>query len=237
MGALFLAVCLWGTGADADDATLKDGAPPPAGDRRHLLSLSGGIIQPLSRIDFGSIGGGRAQNGDPGLPLGGQYVYFLTPCLGAGVEAGYLDRSGTVSARLFPNAAARVAGDTWLLLGVVRYSLPKLGLARPFLLAGAGGARNTMTVDVRPALWADTATSETRRLIDDSAWTPAASARLGLDFEVDAVRPGVFTVEAGWIGLAAARYGSTPQGQALGLSEVSATLNLLAISARYGWRF
>jgi hypothetical protein len=213
------------------------GKSAPSGGRRQLLSLSLGLIQPVSRINFGSIGGGDAQNGDLGTQLTAQYVYFLTPSLGAGAEVGYLDRAGTLSARLFPAATARVEGYTWVVLGVLRYSLPKLGRARPFLLAGAGGARNTMTVDVRPSVWADTATNETRRLIDDSAWTPAASARVGLDFDVDAIAPGVVTVEAGWTGLAAAHYGSTPQGQKLGLSGVSAPLNVIVFSGRYGWRF
>jgi hypothetical protein len=217
---------------------LMPGAKPaPAGDRRQLLSLSVGLMQPVSRINFGSIGGGDAQNGDLGTQLTVQYVYLLTPNLGAGAEVGYLDRAGTLSARLFPAARASVEGSSWVMLGILRYSLPRLGRARPFVLAGAGGARNSMTVDVRPSVWADTATNETRRLIDDSVWTPAASARVGLDFDVDPFQPGVVTVEAGWTGLAAAHYGATPQGQKLGLSGVSAPLNLIAFSVRYGWRF
>lgn len=85
--------------------------------------------------------------------------------------------------------------------------------------------------------WADTGTHETRRLIDDASWTPAASARLGVDLDVDALAPGVVTLEAGWTGLASARYGATPQGQKLGLGGISGPLNVVTFTARYGWRF
>ena len=209
----------------------------PSDRRRQLLSLGFGLIQPVSRIDFHSIGGGSADNGDLGAQFGAQYVYFLSPRLGAGLDVDYFDRSGTLSERLFPSASASVAGDTWLMLGILRYSFTDRGIARPFVLVGAGGARNSETVDVRPSgLWADTSTHETRRLIDDSAWTPAASVRLGLDFDVDAFAPGVVTLEAGWTGLAGARYGATPQGQKLGLSNISGPLNVISFTARYGWR-
>ncbi len=214
-------------------------APPlPLSERRQWLSLGFGLLEPVSRIDFHSIGGGSADNGDVGAQLAAQYLYFLTPRLGAGLDVDYFDRTGTLSERLFPAASASVSGDTWMMLGIVRYSFSDRGSARPFVLVGAGGARNTETVDVRPSgNWADTGTHETRRLIDDGAWTPAASARLGVDLDIDAFDPGTLTLEAGWTGLASARYGATPQGQALRLSGISAPASILSFTARYGWRF
>ena len=218
------------------------GAPPKgpaeAGPRRHMASLGVGLIEPVSRIDFHSIRGGTADNGDLGIQIGGQYLCMLTPRLGAGLDADYFDRNGTVSERLLPGASASVGGDTWLMLGILRYSFMSRGRARPFLLLGAGGAWNSETVDARPSgVWADTLTHETRRLVDDSAWTPAASVRVGVDIPVNPLQPGVVKLEAGWTGLAAARYGSTPQGQALGLSGISAPLSIVSFTARYGWQF
>jgi opacity protein-like surface antigen len=210
---------------------------PPSRDLRQMVSLGFGLIEPVSRIDFRPIGGGSADNGDLGAGFGAQYVYFLAPRLGVGLDVDYLSRAGTLSERLFPRAAASVGGDTWLMLGILRCSLADRGSARPFILLGAGGGRTSETVDVRPSVWADTGTHETRRLIDDSAWTPAASVRLGLDIGAAAFEPGLLTVEAGWTGLASARYGATPQGQALGLGGVSGPLNILSLTARYGWRF
>jgi hypothetical protein len=217
---------------------------PPAGparaasERRQMVSVGIGLIQPVSRVDFHSIGGGSADNGDLGAQLGVQYVYPLTRRLGAGFDVDYFDRGGTVSERLFPAASASVSGDSSVMLGILRYSFTDRKLARPFLLLGAGGAWNSETVDVRPSgNWANTGTHETRRLIDDSAWVPAASARLGMDFDVDALEPGVVTFEVGWTGLASARYGATPQGQALGLSNIAAPVNIISFTARYGFRF
>jgi hypothetical protein len=218
------------------------GEPAPAfpgpGWRRHLLSLGFGLVVPLgSRVDFHSIGGGSADNGDLGAQFGFQYLYYLSPRLGAGLDVDYFDRSGTISENLFPAATSSVGGDTVVMLGIVRYSFIDSGKVRPFVLVGAGGARNSETIDVRPSIWADTGTHETRRLVDDSAWVPAATGRVGLDIPVDPVDCGVITVEAGWTGLDSARYAATSRGAAQGISGVSGPLNILTFSARYGWRF
>jgi opacity protein-like surface antigen len=226
---------------------VEEAAPPPLPDlpspgeaapssRRQFVSVGIGLMEPVGSVNFHSIGGGSADNGDLGGQVGVQYVYFLTPRLGAGLDFDYFNRGGTISERLYPSASASVGGDTDLLLAVLRYSLADRGTARPFVLVGAGGGWNTTTVDVRPAVWADTGTHETRRLIDDGAWVPAASVRLGVDLDLGALQPGVVTFELGWTGLASARYGATPQGQALGLSGVSGPLNIISFTARCGWR-
>lgn len=211
--------------------------PVPAAKRLRQASIGFGLIEPVSRIRLGVPGGGSADNGDLGVQFGAQCVQFLTPRLGAGVEIDYLNRGGTLSTRLYPSADASVAGDAWVMLGVLRYALMDRGSARPFVLLGAGGAWNKTTVDVRPSTWPDTATHETRRLIDGGAWVPAASARLGLDIDTDAASPGLVTVEAGWIGLGSASYAATPRGEARGVSGATGPLHVLTFTARYGWRF
>ncbi|HEX4048375.1 MAG TPA: hypothetical protein VH309_11100 [Elusimicrobiota bacterium] len=223
--------------SEAELPAAKGAAGGAKAPRAQLLSLGFGLIQPVSRIDFHPIGGGSADDGGFGAQLGAQYVRTIAPRLGAGFDVDYFDRSGTVSPRLYPSGTASVGGDSWVMMGILRYSLTDHGRARPFLLAGAGGAYNTTTVDVRPAVWADTSTHETRRLIDDAAWVPAASIRAGVDVNIDSLDPGVLTFEVGWTGLASARYAATPQGAALGLSGVSGPLNILSFTARYGFRF
>jgi hypothetical protein len=230
IAAFLLAAGAAGARADAP----LPGVPP---ERRRLVSVGAGLVEPVSRISFGSAGGGSADNGDLGVQFGVQYVQFLTKRLGAGLSVDYFNRGATFSTRLYPSADAAVAGDTWLLLGLLRFTLLDRGPARPFVLVGAGGAWNKMTVDVRPSSWPDTATHETRRLLDDSAWTPAAAVRAGLDLVSDAAAPGVVTVEAGWTGLGSARYAPTPRGEARGVGAVSAPLHVLTFAARYGWRF
>lgn len=207
-------------------------------ERRHLVSLGIGFDVPTNSIDFKSIpGGGEASNGDLGVQFGAQYFYYLTPRLGAGVNFDYFDRDYTISPGLFPNATSSVGGDTLLMLGMLRYTLVDDGWMKPFVMAGAGGARNSTTVDVRASNWSDTNTHEVRRLVDDTVWAPAASVRGGIDFYVEPIEPGVITIEAGWTGLASERYGATPQGRAQGISGVSGPLNYITFTARYGWRF
>ncbi|MDP3543109.1 MAG: hypothetical protein Q8T11_11645 [Elusimicrobiota bacterium] len=213
-------------------------APEAPAQRRRMVSIGFGLVEPVSKVHFGGgVGGGSADNGDLGVGLGAQYVHFLTPRLGAGLEADYVTRDGTLSTRLYPAADASVRGDTWLMLALLRYSFLRRGAATPFVLLGAGGAWNKTTVDVKPSEWADTGTRETRRLIDDAAWTPAASARLGVDLDLDAAGPGFVTLEAGWTGLAHAGYAETPRGRALGLEGIRAPLSLLSFTARYSLRF
>lgn len=207
---------------------------------RNLLSPGIGPLVPLGGVDFHSIGGGDASNGDLGALIGLQYLRLLTPRLSAGLDVDYMSRSGTLSERLLPIAASSVFGDTWLALAVVRCSLRERGAARPFFLLGAGGHRTSTLIDARPhvgSAWADSQTRETRRLVDDGVWGPAASVRVGLDFVNDDGSPGIITFEAGWTGLASGHYDATPQGQSLGLSGVSGPINLFSVAARYGWSF
>lgn len=207
-------------------------------ERKHMVSLGIGFDVPTNNIDFHSIpGGGEGSNGDLGVQFGFQYLYFVTPRLGLGGNFDYFDRDYTISPGLFPNATSSVGGDTLLMMGIARYSLADEGWMRPFVLAGAGAARNSTTVDVRASNWSDTNTHETRRLIDDTVWAPAASLRAGLDFYIAPIEPGVVTFEAGWTGLASERYGATPQGRAQGIGSVSGPLNYITFTARYGWRF
>lgn len=211
---------------------------PSAAPGRRLVSVSAGLVRPTSRVGFGGVaGGGSATNGDTGFHIGGQWLHLPHPDLGVGVEVDYAERAGSTSPRLYPNAVSAARGDSWLMLGVLRAWAPRVGRARPWALVGAGGARNTLSIDVRPGNWPDTNTQETRRLVDDAKWTLAGAARLGLDFDMPDTRNGVVTLEAGWLGLAGARYDATPQGNAAGIRDVSAPLHMLTFSARYGWRF
>lgn len=218
----------------AGEAAVPAGAPE-ASAAKGLLSLGLGLAAPFGHVDFRPIGGGGADAGDLGLQLSAQYLRSLSPRLGAGLDVDYFGRSGTISPRLLPGATASVGGDSWVALGVLRWSLAARGTARPFVLAGAGGAWNTVTVDAKPGAWPDTGTQETRRLIDDGAFVPAATLRFGVDLRPESVRPGTVTLELGWTWMDSARYAATPAGRTLGVSRVSGPLSVLSFAARYGW--
>ena len=49
--------------------------------------------------------------------------------------------------------------------------------------------------------------------------------------------PFVFSVEAGWTGLASATYSATPQGRARGISGVTGPLNYFTFAGRWGFDF
>lgn len=203
------------------------------------LSFDFGVDAPLNDVSLsGTSGGDSASDGIAGPLFGVQYLYHPVPRLGWGLEFHYYDRSGTDSPDLLPSSDSHVFGDTLLLLGVMKCSLTDRGPVRPYVLLGLGGHRTTTTIDSHPSpgyAWSDTQTTETRRVVDDSALGLAASARLGLDFGF--AGPFTFGVEAGWTGLTSATYQATAQGRALGISGVSGPLNYFTFAGRWGFDF
>ncbi len=253
-GAIILILLsMWTAEAGAQSVEVAPPAPaapaPPAararlsndelfGPQRQLLSFNIGLAAPLSSVDFSAIGGGSAANGDVGPLLGLQDLYSLTPRWAFGAEAQYALRPWTYSPGLLPNSGASVSGETALLLAELKYSLTDRGRRRPYLLFGVGPGWNTTTIDARPNWgysWPNSGTWEQRRLVNGGAWALAETARLGIDFDLP--WSNVFSVEGGWTGLTSEHYAATVQGQALGLSGVTAPLNYFTLGARLGWRF
>jgi len=207
---------------------------------KNLFSFALGMAAPLSDVDFGAIGGGRANNGDLGPLIGMRYLRSTSRRFAAGFDIDYFHRGGTDSPGLLPLADASVMGDNFLFMGVARWYIFEHGAARPYLLGGAGVSRSWTRIEAAPIpgfAWTDTDTAETRLLVDDSAWALASTARLGVDFDWDFAEPTVFSVEAGWTGLQSRRFGATRAGRDLGLESVSGPLQLFMLSARWSWRW
>lgn len=208
------------------------------GPRSQSLSFDFGLAAPLNDVDFSAAGGGRASNGDLGALFGFQYLKNVSARTALGAEFQYANRTWTDSPGLLPNADSRVSGDSLMFLAELKYSLTERGSARPYVLLGAGAHRTSLTVDAQPVpgfVWSDTNSDEARRLVDGSAWGAAFAARVGVDVAVS--DPMVLAFEAGWMGTTRSRYGATPAGKALGLSNVSAPLHLFTLAVRWGWRF
>lgn len=209
-------------------------------DGKNLFSLGLGLAGPLSDIDFGAIGGGKANNGDLGPLIGLRYLRATSSRFAAGFDLDYAHRGGTNSPGLLPLADASVMGDNLLFMGIARWYIVPHGGARPYLLGGVGVSRSWTRVEASPIrgfAWTDTNTDETRRIIDGGAWAAAGTARLGIDFDWDFAGPTVFGLEAGWTGLQSRRYTATRAGNDLGLESVSGPLHLFVLAARWSWRW
>lgn len=216
------------------------GKEPWRSEDRNIVSFAFGLAAPLDDVDFASIGGGRANDGDLGPLLGVRYLRSFSSRFAAGLDLDYLHRSATDSPNLLPLANASVFGDNLLMLAVGRWHLLDSGSARPYLLGGAGASRSWTRIEAAPIpgfAWTDTNTDETRRLVDDEAWAFAAAARLGVDFNWEFADPAVFSVEAGWTALESRTYGATRAGRDLGLSSVSSRLDLFTLAARWSLRW
>jgi hypothetical protein len=223
------ALILGAASASAQDPSFDAG--------RQMLSIDFGLAAPLGGVSFsGTSGGGSANNGDMGSAFGVQYLYFSSPRVGWGAELHYYDRNTADSPSLLPSSDSHVFGDSLLVLGVMKLALTDRRTVRPYVLLGAGAHRSATAIDAHPSVgfvWSDTRTGETRRLVDDSAVGLAASVRLGLDFGF--VDSSVFSLEAGWTGLASARYAATPAGQDLGITGVTGPLNYFTFTGRWGF--
>jgi opacity protein-like surface antigen len=205
---------------------------------RQYFSMALGVAAPLSRVDFGSTGGGTDANGGAGVLLGGQYLADVAPRLGLGMNFEYFHRGATGSQSLLPAATTDVNGNTMLLLATMKYSFTDRGLVRPYVMGGVGGNYTSTVIDATPNPgfgWDDTDTWETRTLVDDAHWGFASTARFGVDFSV--ADPTIFSLELGWTRLANATYAATPRGREVGLESVNGNQNVLAFAARWGWRF
>lgn len=207
---------------------------------KNIFSFGLGLAAPLSDVNFRPIGGGSANNGDLGPLVGVRYLRALTPRFAAGADLDYLHRGATNSPGLLPLADASVLGDNILFMGIARWYLIEHGAARPYLLGGAGASRSWTRIEASPIrgfAWTDTNTDEIRRLVDDSAWAFASTARLGIDFDWEFANPSVFSLEAGWTAIESRRFAATKSGRDLGLLDVSGPLNLFMLSARWSWRW
>jgi len=215
-------------------------APDSAKDAKNLFSLGLGLAGPLSDVNFGVIGGGSASNGDIGPLIGMRYLRAFSSRVAAGFDLDYFHRGATDSPGLLPMADASVRGDNLLFMGIARWFILDTKSVRPYLLGGVGMSRSSTRIDASPIpgfAWTDTNTDEVRRLVDDTAWAFASTARLGVDFDWEFAGPSVFGLEAGWTGISNRRYAATRSGRDLGLDSVSGPLNVFMLAARWSWRW
>jgi opacity protein-like surface antigen len=207
--------------------------------KRQYVSFGMGVSIPFGRVDFQSAGGGRDDNGEGSILLGGQYLYQVSPRWAAGLNLDYMHRGRTGSQSLLPSSTTDVFGDSLVFLPVAKFSLATEGMVRPYLLGGVGLNRTSTLIEAAPNPgfeWSDTNTFETRTLMDDAHWGFASTLRAGLDF-YRPFDPAVFGFEVGWTHVANPSYDATLQGQDLGLESVTGTLDFLTIGFRLGWRF
>ena len=205
---------------------------------RQFFSVDIGAAVPLSRVDFTAAGGGTDDNGNAGFLIGSQYLYRVAPHLGAGASFEYFNRGGLRSQGLLPDSETSVSGNSALLLGNLKFSLIDHGSVRPYMLGGIGANYTSTVIDARPDVgfgWSDSATNETRTLVDSSRWGLASTLRFGVDFSLS--DPTVLGLELGWTHLSNGSYPATSAGKDLGLGSVSGNQNVLTFGLRWGWRF
>lgn len=229
------------------------------------VNLEIGAAQPISDIAVNSMGDGKGRDGAPGVESGLQYFYDpASPKFGVGFDLDYLQRMPWDSHNLIPNASSDVSGQSYVILAAIKYRLDTevISAGTPYVEAGVGAGLNSTVITAQPEPystgWVNTGTYESRELVDDSRWVPAASVKFGMDFQISARAS--LGAEVGWTGLADADYDSTAAGKAAGIGcpttgfasmlgcsgssghqysiiNASGPLNLLTIGLHWNYKF
>lgn len=101
-----------------------------------VVSPVAGLAVPVSSLDLSRIGAGNQSPGDPGLSIGGRYLYQATSRWSFGgeiIHENFGDREFTV-----PGLAGTIGGSNLTIQGLARYWLTPARTINPYLIAGLG---------------------------------------------------------------------------------------------------
>lgn len=169
---------------------------------------------------------GTASDGEAGALIGGEFVHRIGR-FGIGAEVSSLSRSSSESRSLIPGAAAKLSGDTILALVNSRAYLTD-GL---FIGGGFGLAHSHQRAELTPSsgfLWADTMTSETRVILDQTKDALALAAKIG--YEISVGKYGIAGLEVGYVHVAPVSYNTT-------LGDFKGPQSAVTLAASFGVKF
>lgn len=177
---------------------------------------------------------------DAGGALGGQYIYYVTgqPAIGLGLDISHNFLHDHAETGIFPNLDSNSHFRPTTVLAVAKLAYPR-GKFRPYVMAGVGVHNTHFLLELTPngAVWADTGTRETRKIIDGSASAAAVAWGVGADWFPTAKDNFFLGLELRGNYLASANYGVTAQGRAAGFTEASDDLSFSNLFLRTGWKF
>jgi hypothetical protein len=166
-----------------------------------MISIALGSASPGTDLDLKDAGGGLERAAGPGLYAAGQFLYFVTPRWGLGVDVGGA-RFGDSEVEL-PKALTRSGASLVTFQSLGRFNLRPDGLFNPYMVGGIGVGYFTANVYAKPkgnntwqSITATDTPSREERLIVDGGST-GLSASLGGGLEIVGKRV-IFGLEARW---------------------------------------
>jgi hypothetical protein len=207
-----------------------------AGDQ--ALSLNLGVSIPTSDIDLGSAGGGKSKAGAPGFAGGAQYLYNAAPNLGVGLDINYIGTGRESSSDILAPGITDTYFQSLVLMAIARANLSTRNPV-PYFIGGLGFHSTTLHLDTAPGpglVWADTHTTETRAIVNDTHQGFAGALGFGMDYYVT---PQTFLgAEMRFQVLGSATYKTTPFGaNSTGISNIDGTMTSFNIMFHGGYKF
>ena len=156
------------------------GAARAAGNQINVL---GGFAVPLTRVDFGSVGGSTESIGAAGGFVAGQFFHAVHPRVSLGGEVSFMSNSAS-DINTLPTSAANASMDAVSFLALLKGYFNDSKAIRFYGSGGIGLQDSQYHSDVHPRpgfVWTDTGTSETRHFNSNSVTSFAFA--LGFGFE------------------------------------------------------
>jgi opacity protein-like surface antigen len=179
---------------------------------------------PLSSIQAG---GSSDRAGSRGTAWSANFLHQAGPRYYVGLGGGQFRSNDNVSGTFVPNTPSTISSKITSILILTRVDIPSQSRLTPYVIAGIGWARNSLTV---------TARSGPGTLLDDSRNTVAYASGVGADY---ALSDRLFIgVEARYHNALKRTFTLTPQGQTTtGQSSVQTSLGVFMLGARAGIKY
>ena len=182
---------------------------------------------------------GKSLIGNLGAIYGAQYLYYLKPHCGVGLNLNYGDFGdysplGSIfGIGITPTLSSKSA----VILAVAKYSFRVENRVIPYIQAGVGVHYSSRKLSGSPrfGVWSDTGTNEKRVLGDSSGSSYALEAGAGLD-----VTMGVkYFMGAGvsYQYLGSVDYSTNALGQSLGVADLKGPALLIDVFLKLGYKF
>lgn len=165
---------------------------------------------------------------------------LLHPTAGSfylGLGGGMLRSNDNQTDTFVPGAHSTITSRRSSIMVLSRTDLGPPSKMVPYLIAGIGWVRNSLTVTASPTgAWKDTGTSEQRTLMEDSRSTVGYVTGVGLDYALTSRI--VIGIEGRYQGSIQRPFDLTPAGQAVtGISNIPTSLNTYMVGVKAGIKY
>ena len=198
------------------------------------LEFNLGYGTPLSSVQAG---GSSEKQGAKGDAWSADFLHQAGPNVYFGLGGGQFRSHDHVSETFASNALSTITSKTTTIFFLTRTDLGPPARMVPYLIAGIGWVKNTLSVTATPSTtWSNTGTSEQRTFLNDSLDTVGYASGIGLDYPISDRL--YFGIEARYQGSLKRTYTLNSEGQtATGQSNIQTPVNVFLLGLKAGIKY